>query len=108
MHVQSPPTPPRVHPHLRGTLQSNISINYLVVICIRRCLAKGGVYIAGGVAPKLLARIKLGGFAEAFVNPSGRPRFTEILKGIPLYVISNESVGVLGTVQYAVRILKSN
>lgn len=61
---------------------------------------------AGGIAPKLLERIKSGGFMEAFTNPSGRQPFHKILKATPLFVITNEKVGVLGTVQYAVRSLQ--
>jgi len=73
-----------------------------------RCLARGGVYIAGGIAPRLLPRIRAhpAGLMEAFTNPAGRPRFAEILRGTPLYVITNTQVGVLGTVQYALSALR--
>lgn len=69
-----------------------------------RCLAKGGVYIAGGITPKLMARVKAGALLEGFLDRGGRPRFHEILAGIPLYVITNEKVGQIGAREYARRL----
>mmetsp|Transcript_32908 Transcript_32908/g.72684 ORF Transcript_32908/g.72684 Transcript_32908/m.72684 type:complete len:410 (-) Transcript_32908:761-1990(-) len=70
-----------------------------------RCLAKGGVYIAGGITPKLMQRVKAGSLLEGFLMRKGRERFHEILKTIPLYVITNTKVGQIGAVEYAANLL---
>jgi glucokinase len=56
-------------------------------------LARGGVYLAGGVAPRLLARMRSGGFLEAF-NAKGA--FAGHARTFPVHVVVNERLGVLG------------
>eukprot|EP00798_Chlamydomonas_sp_ICE-L_P029122 gene29122-32340_t len=67
-----------------------------------RSLAKGGVYIAGGITPKLLAREDARvGLLEGYQNPKLRSVFHDILCSIPLYVITNDKVGQIGAREYA-------
>lgn len=66
-----------------------------------RCLAKGGVYIAGGVTPKLMKRVNDGSLLEGFIMKKGREKFHDILVQTPLWVITNEKVGQLGACEYA-------
>mmetsp|Transcript_10510 Transcript_10510/g.31649 ORF Transcript_10510/g.31649 Transcript_10510/m.31649 type:complete len:433 (+) Transcript_10510:255-1553(+) len=68
-----------------------------------RQLATGGVYICGGIAPKLLSRIKEGGLAKTFLDE--KARFAPILKTFPLFVVLNENLGMLGCRQYALKLL---
>ncbi|EKE00575.1 MAG: Glucokinase [uncultured bacterium] len=56
-------------------------------------LPYGGLYIVGGVAPKLLAQIKQGGFLDAFCD---KGRMSGLLKEIPLHVVLYEDVGLQG------------
>ncbi|EFJ43507.1 hypothetical protein VOLCADRAFT_106775 [Volvox carteri f. nagariensis] len=70
-----------------------------------RCLAKGGVYIAGGITPKLLPRVKAGALLEGFLMRKGRAPFHKILIEIPLFVITNEQVGQIGAREVAKRLL---
>lgn len=56
-------------------------------------LARGGVYICGGIAAKLAARFAEGDFMEAFVF-KGRHR--EIAASIPVRLVTNESLGLHG------------
>ncbi|MHB1232522.1 MAG: glucokinase [Burkholderiales bacterium] len=56
-------------------------------------LAQGGVYIAGGIAPKIIARLKSGDFIEAF---RAKGRYREWLARIPVKVVMNPKVGLLG------------
>lgn len=56
-------------------------------------LARGGVYLTGGMAPKLLPRLRAGGFAAAF-NAKGA--FTGAARACPLHVVTNERLGLLG------------
>ncbi|MGE5169333.1 MAG: glucokinase [Rudaea sp.] len=61
-------------------------------------VARGGVYIAGGVAPKILARIVSGRFVAAF-NDKGA--FSELARSMPLHVVVNERLGLLGAARVA-------
>lgn len=63
-------------------------------------LARGGVYVAGGIAPKIVGRLKEGAFMRAF---TGRGAFTPLLSGIPVKVVMDAKVGLRGALRVAVR-----
>ena len=63
-------------------------------------LARGGVYLAGGIAIKILPKLKSGRFIAAFNN---KGRMQKILEQIPVQVITNPRVGLLGAAQVAAR-----
>ncbi len=56
-------------------------------------LARGGVYVGGGMVPKLLPVIAAAGFEECFV---GRGPFGDLLAEIPVYAVLEEKVALLG------------
>ncbi len=56
-------------------------------------LATGGIYIAGGIAPKIINKLKDGTFIDAF---NDNPKMHAILKKIPVHVILNTDVGLNG------------
>jgi glucokinase len=56
-------------------------------------LAFGGVYVAGGIAPKIINRLNGGGFVRAF-NHKGR--MSKLLSDVPVHVIMNPHVGLRG------------
>ena len=56
-------------------------------------MARGGVYLAGGIAPKILPRLSNGGFCSAF-NAKGD--YSAFVKKIPVHVVINEKLGLLG------------
>jgi glucokinase len=62
-------------------------------------LARGGVYICGGIAAKLASRFAEGDFIEAF-NFKGRHR--DIAASIPVRLVTNESLGLAGAALAAV------
>lgn len=63
-----------------------------------RCLARGGVFIAGGIVPRLLNRVtKTGVLRDAFINRTARERFQYLLRSMPLYVVTNTRVGIIGS-----------
>jgi glucokinase len=62
-----------------------------------RSMAVGGIYLAGGIAPKIRTRLQKPGFMEAFVN---KWKQTELLAQIPVRVILNENLPLLGAVRY--------
>ena len=63
-------------------------------------VAKGGVYIAGGIAPRIVERLESGPFLTAFRE---KGRLSELLSRIPVHVITNPSVGLLGAAAVAAR-----
>jgi glucokinase len=65
-----------------------------------RVLATGGVFIAGGVAAKNLPRFTDGRFVQAFLR---KGRFRTLLADMPLFVITNPNVGVVGAAEMAWR-----
>ena len=56
-------------------------------------LARGGVYIAGGIAPKILSRLVEGGFLAAF-NAKGA--HCAAVRKMPVSVVTSEKLGLLG------------
>jgi glucokinase len=69
-----------------------------------RVLARGGVYLAGGIAAKNVDRFTDGRFVAAFLR---KGRFRELMETIPVDLIVNESVGLLGAAEGARRALRS-
>lgn len=56
-------------------------------------LAQGGVFVAGGIAPKILPRLRAGGFIAAF-NDKGA--FASHTKSCPVHIVIEERLGLLG------------
>jgi glucokinase len=56
-------------------------------------LAVGGVFLGGGIAPKILPRLRTGPFLDAFV---AKGRFAEALRKIPVHVVLAPDVALLG------------
>jgi len=55
--------------------------------------ARGGVYLGGGIAPKLISRLAQGDFREAFER---KGRMTDFVAPIPVYVILAEYPALAG------------
>jgi len=65
------------------------------------CMAGGGVYIAGGIAPKVIDKLKDGALVTAF-NAKGRMnKLTEVM---PVRVVMNPNVGLMGAALAASRL----
>ena len=58
-----------------------------------RSLATGGVYLGGGIAPKIIERLKGPGFMLAF---TAKGRLSPLLEDIPVRVILNDRTALLG------------
>lgn len=67
-----------------------------------RLLARGGVYLAGGVAAKNIEQFTDGRFMSAFLR---KGRFQHILAEIPVNLITNPKVGLLGAAEWAARMV---
>jgi len=65
------------------------------------CLATGGGYIGGGIAPKILTALKSGEFIRAFVD---KGRMAPLLAAMPVEVIVNPETGLIGATLAARRL----
>lgn len=65
------------------------------------CVARGGVYIAGGIAPRIIEALKAGGFIRAF-NHKGP--MTPLAESMRVAVVMNTRVGLLGALRCAQRL----
>ena len=63
-----------------------------------KVLARGGVYLGGGIAPKILKTLKNGTFSQAFLD---KGRMSPILESIPVRVILDDTCALLGAAAYA-------
>lgn len=68
------------------------------------CVAVGGVYVGGGIAPKILPALAWGGFLKAY---TAKGRFSEYVSRIPLLVGLNPRAPLLGAAHYARRLAAS-
>jgi glucokinase len=64
-------------------------------------IATGGVYLAGGIAPRIVERLRDGPFMAAFRE---KGRLAELLGRIPVHVIMNPNVALLGAAAVAGRV----
>jgi len=65
-------------------------------------LCRGGVYIAGGIAPRIIQVLQQPGFVRAFCN---KGRYSELVSEIPVHVVMNSKAGLLGAGLLAQRML---
>jgi glucokinase len=63
-----------------------------------KLLATGGIYVGGGIAPRILPKLRDGTFLESLVD---KGRFRETLERIPVNVILNEQTSLLGAARIA-------
>jgi glucokinase len=68
-----------------------------------KVLALGGVYVAGGIAVKILPKMKDGTFFNAFRD---KWHFFEILSDVPVCVVLNESAPLIGAAYQALAATK--
>jgi glucokinase len=62
-----------------------------------KAMARGGVYVAGGIAPRIVDWMKRGGFMHAFLD---KGRMQPLLESMPVHVVTNGNVGLLGAARY--------
>ncbi len=67
-------------------------------------MAIGGVYIGGGIAPKIIWKLKDGTFMKAFKD---KGRLSHIVAHFPVKVIMNEKTALLGAASRAANLLKA-
>lgn len=72
-----------------GAEAGNVALTYV---------ATGGVYIGGGIAPKILPALRTPAFVEAFLD---KGRFREVLEAVPVRVILNDKCALTGAARAA-------
>jgi len=65
-----------------------------------KVMATGGVYLGGGIAPKIIAKLRDPVFMNAF---TAKGRMRPLLQAIPVRVILNPKVALLGAARCAIR-----
>lgn len=65
-----------------------------------KVLATGGVYLGGGIPPRILPQLESSRFMEVFRN---KGRFSEMMDTMPVYVIRNPKVALFGAAYEALR-----
>ena len=63
-----------------------------------KLMATGGVYLGGGIAPKMLAKLSGPLFMQAF---TGKGRMQALLESMPVMVITNDQIALLGAARCA-------
>jgi glucokinase len=63
--------------------------------------ATGGIYIGGGIAPKISSRLKSKSFLDAYLD---KGRLSPLLAAIPVRIIMNDKAALLGAARFAQRI----
>ncbi len=66
-----------------------------------KLLPYGGLYVAGGIAPKILPLMQKGSFLRAFTN---KGRMRTVLEDVPVYIVLNSGVGLIGAAIAASRL----
>jgi glucokinase len=63
-----------------------------------KIMATGGVYLGGGIAPKMLAKLSGPLFMQAFIS---KGRMQALLESMPVRVITNDRIALLGAARCA-------
>jgi glucokinase len=63
-----------------------------------KVMATGGLFLAGGIAPKILPKLRGTWFMQAFLD---KGRLRSLVESIPVYVVTNEKAGLLGAARCA-------
>ncbi len=63
-----------------------------------KVLAMGGIYLGGGIAPKILKTLQNGAFVQAFLD---KGRLSPLLQAIPVRDILDDTCALLGAAAYA-------
>jgi glucokinase len=64
-------------------------------------VSTGGMFVGGGIAPKILARLEGGAFMDSFMN---KGRLSPLLENMPVQVILDADAALMGAARRAVRL----
>jgi glucokinase len=63
-----------------------------------KVMSTGGLFLAGGISPKILPRLKGSLFMESFLD---KGRMRPLVEAMPVHVVTNEKAGLLGAARCA-------
>ncbi|MCU7837336.1 MAG: glucokinase [gamma proteobacterium symbiont of Taylorina sp.] len=63
-----------------------------------KIMSRGGVFLGGGIAPKIIKQLQAGRFMQAFLD---KGRMQPLLKSMPVKVIMNDKTALYGPAIYA-------
>jgi len=63
-----------------------------------KMMATGGIFVGGGIAPKILPKLQEGGFMAGFLH---KGRLEHVLRDIPVSVILNDKSALVGAARAA-------
>jgi len=63
-----------------------------------KIMATGGLFLTGGISPKILPRLKATVFMDAFLE---KGRMRPLVEAMPVHVVTNEKAGLLGAARCA-------
>lgn len=55
--------------------------------------ARGGIYVGGGIIPRLVGKVSFNGFMKSFLD---KGQMTDLMKNIPVYLILRRDTALLG------------
>ncbi len=65
--------------------------------------AKGGIYLGGGILPRLVHRVSFDGFLQSFHS---KGKMSRLMEDFPIHLIMRTDVALLGGANYARHALK--
>jgi glucokinase len=68
-----------------------------------KVLATGGIYLGGGIPPRIIPALEDEHFMESF---TGKGRFSQLLSRIPVHVILNPKIALIGAACYGLELLR--
>ncbi len=78
-----------------GTESGNLAV---------KVMATGGIYLGGGIPPRILSALKGGRFLQALHS---KGRFSSVMAKIPVQVILNPNAALLGVASYGMSLLQA-
>ena len=63
-----------------------------------KIMATGGLFLTGGISPKILPRLNATVFMDAFLE---KGRMRPLVEAMPVHVVTNERAGLLGAARCA-------
>ena len=66
-----------------------------------KLMSSGGVFVGGGIAPKILGKLRDGRFMEGFIS---KGRMGEPLEDVPVHVVLNDKTALLGAAYWGMQL----
>lgn len=103
---------PVIQRHLRGAAAQEICVETMRIFIevlgaevgnmALKVLARGGIYLAGGIPPKIMPLLQDGRFMKAVLD---KGRMSALVEDMPLYVVIGEEPGLRGATSHALEIM---